>query len=226
MEAADQTRPIELRQLHLLEDCEPHSAALNMAIDEVLLGMITTPTLRIYRWRKPSLSFGYFGRFDDVAHEADRREVVRRWTGGGMVLHGADLTYSFLLPQKEIAAAASARAVYVFVHRAIGQALQSIARVELAARDAPKISDACFANPVVADVLIADRKIAGAAQRRTRAGLLHQGSIQYEQLPPLFVADFATALCPTYRQVDVTPSPAAETLAAQKYATPEWLHRR
>src|SRR2546423_1117404 len=41
-----------------------------------------------------------------------------------------------------------------------------------------RYSDNCFANPVRADVLLDGRKIAGAAQRRTTRGLLHQGSIQ------------------------------------------------
>jgi hypothetical protein len=36
----------------------------------------------------------------------------------------------------------------------------------------------CFANPVRADVMTDGRKIAGAAQRRTRRGLLQQRSIQ------------------------------------------------
>jgi hypothetical protein len=39
-------------------------------------------------------------------------------------------------------------------------------------------SAACFSRPVRADIFQHGRKIAGAAQRRTRQGLLHQGSLQ------------------------------------------------
>ena len=77
--------------------------------------------------------------------------------------------------------------------------------VALAAEDAPKVSEACFANAVAADVLVNGRKIAGAAQRRTRAGLLHQGSIQYEALPITFAEAFASALCPEWRETSFTP---------------------
>ena len=39
-------------------DPEPHNAALNMALDEVLLASCTAPLLRVYRWAQPAVSFG------------------------------------------------------------------------------------------------------------------------------------------------------------------------
>ena len=45
-------------------DPEPHDAALNMAIDEALLQTASLPLLRVYRWSRPAVSVGYFGRFD------------------------------------------------------------------------------------------------------------------------------------------------------------------
>jgi lipoate-protein ligase A len=184
--------------------------------------------LRFYGWRRPSLSFGYFGRYSDVANEAVHRDTVRRWTGGGVVLHGDDLTYSLILPHSHIGAGQSSRAIYSQVHGAIQRALSALGDVALADADAPKVSDACFANPVVSDVLVSGRKIAGAAQRRTRAGLLHQGSIQYDRLPADFPPAFAAELCSRFHQ-DVPPRALldrAENIAAEKYATAEWLHRR
>jgi lipoate-protein ligase A len=82
-----------LGELHLYDDPEPKAAALNMAVDEALLISATAPILRFYRWRAPALSFGYFGRYAEVDNQAGGREIVRRWTGGGIVLHGDDLTY-------------------------------------------------------------------------------------------------------------------------------------
>ncbi len=199
-----------------------------MAVDEALLETASVPILRFYRWREPSLSFGYFGRYADAAEAAQHRSIVRRWTGGGIVLHGEDLTYSLILPRTHFAAAQSARSVYSFVHRAIQRALSTFAEAALAREDAPKISDACFANPVVADVLVGGRKIAGAAQRRTRTGLLHQGSIQYDRLPPDFPQVFARELCDRSRTESLQPEVLgrAAEIAAAKYDTPEWLHRR
>src|SRR5439155_555754 len=52
----------------------------------------------------------------------------------------------------------------------------------------------CFANPVRADVMIDGRKVAGAAQRRTRSGLLQQGSIQSVDLGNGLAQRFAKAL--------------------------------
>jgi lipoate-protein ligase A len=215
-------------ELQVCGRADPLSAPLNMAVDEALLERASVPILRFYGWRGPSLSFGYFGRYADVADEAQHRAIVRRWTGGGIVLHGEDLTYSLILPSTHFAAAQSSRTVYAHVHGAIQRALSTSADVALAAENAPKISDACFANPVVADVLVSGRKIAGAAQRRTRAGLLHQGSIQYDRLAADFPEAFARELCPRFQTMTL-PSEVHERaaeIARLKYATPEWLHRR
>src|SRR5438309_3162587 len=161
-----------------------HSAAMNMAIDEALLGYATVPSIRFYRWQSPALSFGYFGRFADVASYARERNLVRRWTGGGIVFHGDDLTYSIVIPAGDPAFDESSISIYEKVHCALRNALAANGtRVELAAmgRDAalrrPRTAqravptNMCFANAVRADVMINGRKIAGAAQRRARAGL-------------------------------------------------------
>ena len=212
-------------ELAVFHDDTPHSAAMNMAIDEALLQSATRPALRFYRWRTPALSFGYFGRFADVAGEGNERDLVRRWTGGGIVLHGEDLTYSLVLPGAQRLAS---RAVYSHVHRAIQTALPRAMNVALATQASLKVSEACFANPVEADVLFEGRKIAGAAQRRTRAGLLHQGSIQHADLPRDFAEDFAAALCPDFRRTQLSSEllHKAEMIAARRYATDEWLRRR
>ncbi len=217
-----------LESLLVIEEAEPQSAAMNMALDEALLEQAKVPTLRCYQWRKLSLSFGYFGRFAEVANEEGKREIVRRWTGGGIVLHGADFTYSVIIPAHRPGPIAGARVIYEQIHDAIRRALSSHIAVVLAAEDAPKVSEACFANPVTADVLANGRKIAGAAQRRTRAGLLHQGSIQCEALPVTFPAAFASALCPQWRPTTFEPEliERARTLAEEKYATAAWLRQR
>ncbi|MFL6569249.1 MAG: biotin/lipoate A/B protein ligase family protein [Chthoniobacterales bacterium] len=217
-------RPLPV--LHVYDDAELRSAAMNMAIDEALFEVATAPSIRFYSWRKPSMSFGYFSSYDQVAAQANARELVRRWTGGGIVPHGADLTYTVVLPSRDGEKVPSSRVVYSEIHDAIRIALPMSAA--LATRDAPKISDACFANPVTADVLVNGEKIAGAAQRRTRAGLLHQGSIQLANLPHAFREAFAAALCHTFEKKDFSPQllARAEELAAQKYGTNEWLGRR
>lgn len=214
--------------LHVYDDAEPLSAAMNMAVDEALLEVVTAPTIRFYGWQRPSLSFGYFGRYADAATEGPDRDIVRRWTGGGIVMHGVDLTYSVVLPGCRFLKLPPSREIYTQVHEAIRHALAAHTSAALATADAPKLSEACFANPVAADVLVDGRKIAGAAQRRTRAGLLHQGSIQYENLPTGFREEFARQLCASAenRSLPTELLTRARELAEAKYATSEWLRHR
>src|ERR1700752_2708012 len=93
-------------------DADPSSAPLNMAIDEALLEFSLVPSVRVYQWQRPALSFGYFGRFSDVSEFRGERDLVRRWTGGGIVLHGQDLTYSIILPAQNRAELPDSKIIY------------------------------------------------------------------------------------------------------------------
>jgi lipoyl(octanoyl) transferase len=218
-----------LDQLEVYDDAEPRAAALNMAVDEALLETSVSPTLRFYRWRSPALSFGYFGSFADVADQRDGREIVRRWTGGGVVPHGEDRTYSVIIPAGHSFFARSSLEIYSELHDVIRRALTANGiEATLASSVAPKVSEDCFANAVRADVLSAGRKVAGAAHRRSRAGLLHQGSIQLPGLPAKFDEDIASALCDRFQRRTLSPEliDRARTIAQMKYAKAEWLMRR
>jgi lipoate-protein ligase A len=213
-------------ELSVLADTTPLDGFYNMALDEALLDSTERPVLRLYRWDGPWISFGYFGRNDSIAKLHPGRPRVRRWTGGGIVEHGNDLTYSLIVPASHPFALIPASTSYRMVHEAIGPAFGP--RTQLA--PAPKTPSApdshCFAAPASGDLLEGDAKIAGAAQRRTKAGLLHQGSIRpcppelWNQLPTLL----AHSIFPE------TPTPAqtnaARALAASRYGSPDWLGRR
>jgi lipoate-protein ligase A len=230
--------------LDVYREVAAHSAAMNMAIDEALLEGLTVPAVRFYRWRSPALSFGYFGRFADVAKYQGKRDLVRRWTGGGIVFHGEDLTYSILTPANDASFAESSMWIYEKIHCALCAALAETGQhvvvagddasgrfsASVAARRA-RISDAgysCFTTPVRADVLIDGRKVAGAAQRRTRRGLLQQGSIQGIEIGNGLTERFAQALSANCceRKVDEEILKLARKLAQQKYGTESWLRKR
>ena len=216
-------------QLDVYHDPAARRAALNMALDEVLLESATRPLIRFYRWDHAAISFGYFGRFSDVAEQASHRDIVRRWTGGGIVFHGQDLTYALVIPAVFPPLQVSSKAVYHAVHTALRDALSRAGcAAELATREASSASEACFERPVVADVLVRGRKVAGAAQRRTRAGLLHQGSIQDVETSEDLATHFAGLLSREChpRNLDSARLDQAEKLASSKYATADWLHRR
>ncbi len=200
-----------------------------MAIDEVLLQTVDGPLLRFYRWNEPSVSFGYFGKFDEARTFAGGRVLVRRWTGGGIVPHGDDLTYSIVVPAHEAAYNLSSKAIYRGVNGVIARLFRASGiQTALAETSAPKITDSCFANPVVADVLEAGRKIAGAAQRKTRGGLLHQGSIQRGDLDQKFRDNFAAELSNNVSQEQTNADVLAKAgeLASEKYSTTDWMRRR
>ena len=217
--------------LNVYHDLAPRSAALNMAIDEALLESAATPSIRFYRWESPALSFGYFGRFADVADRASECDLVRRWTGGGTVLHGEDMTYSIVIPASEAAFSELSMSIYKKIHHALCDALNVIGkRAELsgAATSTEGLYNDCFANPVQADVLIDGRKVAGAAQRRTRGGLLQQGSVQYVGLGNGLAKRFVQALSANCRERKIADEVLnrAKELARQKYGSDAWLRRR
>jgi lipoate-protein ligase A len=216
-------------ELLVYDDGELRPAPLNMAVDEALLETTLSPVLRFYRWRGPALSFGYFGSYADVANQRDEREIVRRWTGGGVVPHGEDLTYSVIVPASHPFFNRSSLAIYSELHERIRRALKRHGvEATLANSASAKVSENCFANAVRADVMINGRKIAGAAHRRSRAGVLHQGSIQQSELPLQFRHDLAQILCGSF--ADQTLSEGlirrAAAIARAKYGTTEWLTRR
>ena len=86
----------------------------------------------------------------------------------------------------------------------------------------------CFANPVRADVMINGRKIAGAAQRRTRRGLLQQGSIQGIVMKTDLAEKFAQALSTNCSEIEISEElfQRAQELAQRKYGTESWLRKR
>jgi lipoate-protein ligase A len=219
--------------VHVYHDFASRSAAMNMAIDEAFLETAKVPSIRFYRWQSPALSFGYFGKFTDVADYASERDLVRRWTGGGVVFHGEDLTYAIVIPPSDPVLSESSRSLYAAIHAALRNALvASGERAELAPVAAvAAILDRgynCFANPVRADVMLNGRKIAGAAQRRTRRGLLQQGSIQYVDLGNRLSERFAQALSAncSEREINRETLDRARQLAEQKYGSDAWLHKR
>src|SRR5580700_418824 len=78
--------------------CDP---AFNMALDEALLenaSRLGKPVLRFYGWTEPAATFGYFQKFADVERATQLRPLIRRPTGGGIVPHDADWTYSAVFP--------------------------------------------------------------------------------------------------------------------------------
>ncbi len=160
----------------------PGNAAFNMALDAALLEAapaLGRPVLRFYSWTERAATFGYFQKYADVERMTLLRALVRRPTGGGLVPHDADWTYSLIIPPAHGWYALTAMESYRRVHEWIQAAFLSLGVTTILAPCCRKaLPGQCFAGHEKSDVLWRGRKIAGAAQRRTRTGLLIQGSVQ------------------------------------------------
>src|SRR5262245_2042754 len=97
-----------------------------MAIDEALLHAAQAPMLRVYRWTRPAVSFGYFGRWTEVERSWPQREAVRRWTGGGIVPHGDDVTYSLIVPRAHPFCTLGPLEGYRAIHEALAAAIGDV----------------------------------------------------------------------------------------------------
>jgi len=117
---------------------------------------------------------------------------------------------------------------YLSIHEKVSEALrEGGVPVTMARAASPKVSQACFENAVAHDVLLEDRKIAGAAQRRSKFGLLHQGSILSSHLPDDFGEMLARRMAGNVVRKTAGRNfiEAAEAVAREKYATEGWLKR-
>ncbi len=210
-----------------------------MACDEALLESAPTreqPLLRFYSWTEAAVSFGYFQKHAEVEQMTQLRPLVRRPTGGGVVPHDADWTYSLTFPPTHEWYALKAMESYQRVHEWVRAAFLKIGvATELADCCRKALPGQCFVGHEKFDVLWRGRKIGGAAQRRTRNGLLIQGSVQP---PPIKIArsDWESALCETAQsehgivwanfEPDATFVKRVEELAAKTYSQPGYNRRR
>jgi lipoate-protein ligase A len=215
------------------------SAARNMATDEALLEAmprLQQPVLRFYGWTEPAATFGYFQKYAEVAQRTELRPLVRRPTGGGIVPHDADWTYSVAFPAGHYWHQLAAVESYLRIHEWIQAAFQRLGvTTELAPSAKISAPGACFEGYEKSDLLWHGRKIAGAAQRRNKLGLLIQGSLQ-PPLLPLERLNWEKAMLEAIREAvpvdwQEFPKEAAfhelvDDLARQKYSQAEYNQKR
>ena len=185
----------------VIVDLEPLAGAVNMAIDGALLRAAVeqpaAPVVRIYRWSEPTISLGYFQKYNtSLANEAlERCPRVRRLTGGGAILHHHELTYSCVIPRTHPMRYEPVR-LYDVVHHTISQVLKSCGANVGFREKFPMLNPGrgisgrdqsepflCFlrSDPrdlaAVGNVNAGHPKITGSAQRRRRGTILQHGSI-------------------------------------------------
>ncbi len=219
----------------LLLDSGVCDHAFNMALDETLLELepeLRWPVLRFYGWTQPAASFGYFQKIADIERATHLRPLVRRPTGGGLVPHDADWTYSVVIPPNHSWYGLRAPESYERMHQWIQNAFTALGvATELAPWCRKEIPGQCFAGYEKSDLLRLGRKIAGAAQRRTKTGLLIQGSVQ--SAPPnvtreqwqLSMSEVAANDWSGF-ELSARMTTQVHVLVAEKYSRDEYNRRR
>ncbi len=217
-----------------------HSPMMNMGIDEALLAEVkkeSIPLLRIYDWDRPSVSIGYVQ--DYSAAPQSGYTIVRRPTGGGVVFHDVDMTYTVVIPAGHWIERESRLESYHVFHRILIDALGKLnINSELVNSEIGPVNRStmqCFSSPTRYDVVTnsanKEAKVAGAAQRRTKNGILHQGSIVIEdisskkqRLIEALLSAFRIKLNIEFK--DYKPSESligsATILAEKKYSKDSW----
>ena len=221
-------------------------AAENMAVDFLLLQRYPkpgVPRFRHYGWRGPAFTFGYAQKLAAVRAllpEDTTLDLCRRATGGGLVDHRDDWTYALVIPRGHPLEDVRATQSYREVHEALAAALRVQGVACLAKTTVPETEGmgVCFQRAEIYDVVNehSGEKIAGAAQKRNKHGLLFQGSIwrpaagpavDWEKFHDDFTARLAALLGTTAEPVPWPELNEDEVSGlTEQYSSPEWLDYR
>jgi lipoate-protein ligase A len=186
--------PAALVELPLLRA----SGAEQMARDARLLDEVTDVTARRYLWSPPAVSLGKFQPElrpgARAALAAAGIDVVRRPSGGRLVLHGEGFEWSFAVAVPPGLLPYGTHAAYRLVRDAMAVALtEAGARLD-AIRDEPYVRSAlCFSSALRHDLLVAGAKAVAVAQVRHGDRHLVHGSVLERRPPAELVAAIEAA---------------------------------
>ncbi|MDR3256852.1 MAG: hypothetical protein LBT18_04340 [Endomicrobium sp.] len=206
----------------------PRNAAMNMALDEVLFNEYKSePILRIYYWDNLYTTIGYFQKAKDIIVPG----FVRRLTGGLMVNHSGDISYSFIV-SSDLWNVYDQNGTYRSIHLAIQKALQQIGINSIILnKKTGSMSNICIQTFCENDLISNKKKIVGSCLRRRGNKLMVQGSIHinlYGKAKKVFSKNFAKNIAEfiktevkalSFSNNDVE---YAEKIASEKYLISEW----
>lgn len=162
-----------------------------MKKDEALLASLdhtSDPILHLYEWDSPCLTYGYFTDPLKYLKEEGLKKhglcTARRPTGGGIIFHVTDFAFSLLVPAAYPYFSLNTLENYAYINQLIIQTISPLidqnAEPELLKKNdsiSKEKPSFCMAQPTQYDIVVQEKKLGGAAQRRTKQGYLHQGSL-------------------------------------------------
>lgn len=194
-----------------LIDSGSSDAATNMATDEALFLAYrtgaSTPVLRFYGWRPPAFSIGQSQKPDELL---TTRDFVRRPTGGGLLFHDNELTYSFVTSTQDLGLSRSVKESFAHItgfiietYRAMGLKAHFAKNTAHGSKKDRLIAALCMSRHEAFDILVKGKKIGGHAQKRQRHMILQHGTIPLFLHPERFMpylknasaADVSGATC-------------------------------
>ncbi len=181
--------------------------AVNMSLDAAMIAMVgdaggSTRASRVFRWERPAVSLPRNGMsgVDEPGLAASGIEVVRRPTGGGALIHGSDVSFSVAMRSprgKSLDLVETGRMLAGPVRRGLHRLGIRAEFRDCAECDAPgKPSPLCFLQRTPFDLLVAGRKVASFALRRTGTVLFIHGSVLVGDPPEAAVTGLARAGLP------------------------------
>lgn len=222
-----------------------------MALDFLLLQRyphVDVPRFRHYAWRSPAFTFGYSQKIEFVRSQLPGEEtfdICRRPTGGGVVDHRDDWTFSLVIPRGHPLEDMRATQSYREVHECLAAALQrqGVPAATKKQSDPPHPGGplgpgVCFQRAELYDVIHegTGEKIAGAAQKRNKHGLLMQGSLWRPSAGVVLEGDklredFSDLLGTAFgRPAETVPWPDFNedevSGLIEQYSAPEWIALR
>ena len=169
---------------------KPNSATYNMALDEkIFLRFIEDgiPVLRIYSWEAPSITIGISqeaeGEIDLKQCQADGVQIAQRFTGGGVLFHHDEITYSFVCAKDDVGEEKKIFVSYrqicaflIYFYKLLGlDACFALEAEGFKNKSLPH--KLCSASHEKFDIVIGGRKIGGNAQKRRREVIFQHGAI-------------------------------------------------
>lgn len=166
------------------------SAAYNMALDEKIFKRYLDDGIgvfRVYRWREPSFTYGFSQRpgdeIDLARCAAEGVQIAKRMTGGGILFHNDEITYSFVCGKEDVGEPQDVFVSYRNICKFLIRFYETLGLAPEFALQAKNFKDRraahqlCSASHEKYDIVIGGRKIGGNAQKRRRQIIFQHGSI-------------------------------------------------